>query len=422
MKQKLSPISAKERIETIDVLRGFALFGIILANIVWFLYPVYMQEDPSFKNEWTSFWNQADYTVKSLLTMFVDGKFVMLFSMLFGFGMVIMQERAAAKQLNFWGIYSRRLIALFIFGCLHAYFIWFGDILTDYAILGLLLLLMHKLKSNAMLIISITLYSLLFGVFTLGALSSNPTMTMTMSEESRQLMQVTIDAHQNGSIQELMDANLMERTFYTMRNGLYILFLGNPIFYLFTNLPFLLMFLFGAAVAKKKWIQRFEDYRKGFFITWLLTFITGGTLSWILPFFLENASAAQLIQYMSSPLLTIFYAISLIFIYQTVKGKKVLQWLAFPGRMAFTNYIGQSIICTLLFGPFAFGVYGKLHLTTAIIIAIVIFVLQMIFSKLWLSKFRFGPLEYVWRSITYLGIKQQDFRETKNDLQKAKSF
>ncbi|MFB7157393.1 DUF418 domain-containing protein [Lysinibacillus sp. NPDC056232] len=406
MKQKLLPISAKERIETLDVLRGFALLGIILANIVWFLYPAYMQEDLSFKNEWTSFWNDADYTVKTILTMFVDGKFVMLFSMLFGFGMVIMQERAAAKQLNFWGIYSRRLIALFIFGCIHAYFIWFGDILTDYAILGLLLLLMHKLKPNAMLIISLTLYSLLLGSLTFGALSSDSTTTMSMpmSEESRQLMQVTIDAHQNGNIQELMDANFMERTFYTMRNGLYILFLGNPIFYLFSNLPYLLMFLFGAAVAKKKWLHRFEEYRKEFFITWLLTLIFGGTLGWILPFFSENFSA---VQYISSPLLTIFYAISLIFIYQTVKGKKVLQWLAFPGRMAFTNYIGQSIICTFLFGPFAFGVYGKLHLTTAIIIAIVIFVFQVIFSKLWLSKFRFGPLEYVWRSFTYLGINKE---------------
>ncbi|MFJ8100515.1 DUF418 domain-containing protein [Lysinibacillus sp. NPDC096212] len=408
MKQKLSPISAKERIETLDVLRGFALLGIILANIVWFLYPAYMQEDLSFKNEWTSFWNQADYTVHTILTMFVEGKFVMLFSMLFGFGMVIMQERATAKQLNFWGIYSRRLIALFIFGCIHAYFIWFGDILTDYAILGLLLLLMHKLKPKAMLIISLTLYSLLLGSFTFGAISSDSTtpmsMSMSMSEESRQLMQVTIDAHQNGDIQELLDANLMERTFYTMRNGLYVLFLGNPIFFLFSNLPFLLMFLFGAAVAKKKWIHRFEEYRKGFFITWLLTLIFGGTLGWILPSLSENFST---VQYISSPLLTIFYAISLIFIYHTVKGKKILQWLAFPGRMAFTNYIGQSIICTFLFGPFAFGVYGKLHLTTAIIIAIVIFVFQVIFSKLWLSKFRFGPLEYIWRSFTYLGIKKE---------------
>lgn len=406
MKQKLSPISAKERIETLDVLRGFALLGIILANIVWFLYPVYMQEDISFKNEWTSFWNDADYTVKTILSLFVDGKFVMLFSMLFGFGMVIMQERAAARQLNFWAIYSRRLIALFIFGCIHAYFIWFGDILTDYAILGLLLLFMHKLKPNLMLIICLTLYSLLLGSLTFGALSadSTPTMSMSMSEESHQLMQVTIDAHQNGSIQELMNANFMERTFYTMRNGLYVLYLGNPIFYLFSNLPFLLMFLFGAAVAKKKWLHRFEEYRKGFFITWLLTLIFGGTLGWILPFLSENFSA---VQYISSPLLTIFYAISLIFIYHTVKGKKVIQWLAFPGRMAFTNYIGQSIICTFLFGPFAFGVYGKLHLSTAIIIAFVIFVFQMIMSKLWLSKFRFGPLEYVWRSFTYLGINKE---------------
>ncbi|MGE7111194.1 DUF418 domain-containing protein [Lysinibacillus sp. NPDC047702] len=406
MIEKLSPISAKERIEALDILRGFALLGIMLANIIWFLYPVYMQEDPSFNNEWTSFWNQADYLVKVMLAMFVDGKFVMLFSMLFGFGMVIMHERATVKQLNFWSIYCRRLIALFIFGCIHAYFIWFGDILTDYAILGLLLLLMHKLKPNAMLLISVALYSLFFGLLTLGALSTDPTMTMTISEENRLLMQATIDAHQNGTIQELLDANLMERIFYTMRNGLYVLYLGNPLLYIFTNLPFLLMFLFGAAIAKKKWIHRFQEFRKGFFITWLITLILGGTLSWILPFVLDNP-AAPLIQYMSSPLLTIFYAISLLFIYQTLHGKKVLQWLAYPGRMAFTNYIGQSVICTFLFGPFAFGVYGKLHLTTAILIAIVIIGLQIILSKLWLSKFRFGPLEYIWRSFTYLGIKEK---------------
>ncbi len=176
-----------------------------------------------------------------------------------------MHERTVAKQLNFWSIYSRRLIALFIFGCIHAYFIWFGDILTDYAILGLLLLLMHKLKPNAMLIISVALYSLLFGLLTLGALSTDPTMTMTMSEDNRQLMQATIDAHQNGTIQELLDANLMERFFYTMRNGLYVLYLGNPLLYIFTNLPFLLMFLFGAAVAKKKMDSSFSRVTKRLF-------------------------------------------------------------------------------------------------------------------------------------------------------------
>ncbi|WP_338753359.1 DUF418 domain-containing protein [Bacillus sp. FJAT-52991] len=406
MKQKLSPISVKDRLATIDMLRGFALLGIIIANIVWFLYPVYLQQDPTFKNEWTSFWDQSDYTAQSLLSMFVDGKFIMLFSMLFGFGMVIMQERTAAKQLNFWGIYSRRLIALFIFGCIHAYFIWFGDILTDYAILGLFLLFIHKLKPKTMLIISITLYSLLFILTTVGSLSVDPAaMTIKISEEDQKLIQSTIEVHQNGSIQELVEANIEERTYYTMRNGLYALYSGNPLIYLLANLHFLLIFMFGAAVAKKKWVHHFQQHRKGFFITWLITLIAGGTLNWVLPFVVENQQAVQTIQYVSSPLITIFYAISLIFIYHTVKGKKVLHWLTFPGRMAFTNYISQSIICTFLFGPFAFGVYGKLHLTTGIMIAIAIYVFQVFFSKWWLSKFRYGPLEYVWRSITYLGIK-----------------
>ncbi|MEK4425051.1 DUF418 domain-containing protein [Solibacillus sp. FSL K6-1523] len=406
MEQKVSPISGKDRLETIDMLRGFALLGIIIANIVWYLYPAYLQQEPSFKNEWTSFWNQSDFAAQSALDMFVIGKFVLLFSMLFGFGMVIMQERIAIKQLNFWGIYSRRLIALFIFGSIHAYFIWFGDILTDYAILGFVLLLMHKLKPKILLIISITLYSLLIILITLGSLSGDSAaMLARISEEDQKLIQTTIEVHQSGNMEQLIEANIAERTYYTMRNGLYALYSGMPLAYLISNLPFLLIFMFGAAIAKKKWVHYFQQYRKGFFITWLFTLLTGGTLNWILPFIVEDQYAVQTIQYISSPLITIFYAISLLFIYHTIKGKKVLQWFTFPGRMAFTNYISQSIICTFLFGPFAFGVYGKLSLTTAILIAITIYIVQMFFSKWWLAKFRFGPLEYIWRTITYWGIR-----------------
>ncbi|MFF5996453.1 DUF418 domain-containing protein [Lysinibacillus sp. KU-BSD001] len=407
MEQKLSPISGKDRLETIDMLRGFALLGIIIANIAWYLYPAYLQQDPSFKNEWTSFWSPFDYAVLSVLDMFVVGKFVMLFSMLFGFGMVIMQERTGVKQLNFWGIYSRRLIALLIFGSIHAYFIWFGDILTDYAILGFLLLLMHKLKPKTLLIISITLYSLLIILITLGSLSTDSSAMLTqLSEEDQKLIESTIEAHQTGNIQQLIETNIEERTYYTMRNGLYALYSGMPLAYLFSNLPFLLVFMFGAAIAKNKWVHHFKQHRKGFFITWLITLLTGGTLNWALPFIVEKQYAVQTIQYVSSPLITIFYAISLLFIYHTIKGKKILHWFTFPGRMAFTNYISQSIICTFLFGPFAFGVYGKLHLTTAIWIAIAIYAFQLFFSKWWLTKFRFGPLEYIWRTITYWGIRR----------------
>lgn len=406
MKQKVSPISGKDRLETIDMLRGFALLGIIIANIVWYLYPAYLQQELSFKNEWTAFWNGFDFAALSALDMFVIGKFVLLFSMLFGFGMVIMQERTAIKQLNFWGIYSRRLIALFIFGSIHAYFIWFGDILTDYAILGFVLLLMHKLKPKILLIISITLYSLLIILITLGSLLGDSAAMMTsISEEDQKLIQATIEVHQSGNIEQLIEANIAERTYYTMRNGLYALYSGMPLAYLISNLPFLLIFMFGAAIAKKKWVHHFQQHRKGFFITWLFTLLTGGTLNWALPFIVEDQYAVQTIQYISSPLITIFYAISLLFIYHTVKGKQALHCFTFPGRMAFTNYISQSIICTFLFGPFAFGVYGKLSLTTAILIAIAIYIVQMFFSKWWLSKFRFGPLEYIWRTITYWGIR-----------------
>ncbi|WP_100332545.1 DUF418 domain-containing protein [Bacillus xiapuensis] len=400
-KKTLAPLPLQERVAVIDVLRGVALFGIIVANILWFLYPVYLQKDPSFKNEWTAFWHSSDYALQTLIAMFIDGKFIMLFSMLFGFGMVIMQERTVDKGLNFWVMYSRRLLALLIFGLVHAYVIWFGDILTDYAILGLLLLMMHRFRPRAMLLISGIVYGLYFLMTVAGAFMLDGYEGEQLTETERQAIQSTISAHQEGTLQELLQANVAERSFYTMRNGMEMLVNGNPFVYLFTALPYMMMFLFGAYVAKRKWVQQFQEHRKGFLIVWLLCLLSGGFFSWGLPFLMSNPMGEKLIQYVSSPLLTVFYAVTILFLYDRAKGRALLHWLSFPGRMALTNYIMQSVICTFLFGPFGFGVYGKLHLTAAVAIAIAVFILQVLVSRWWLSRFRYGPLERVWRSITY---------------------
>ena len=150
-----------DRIEHIDVIRGFAIFGILLVNMAHFSYPDLYLQFVGPDNFFAAEWGKAGHFIKeSILAIFIQMKFIMLFSFLFGFGMILMMERMENKNRNFTPMFLRRIAALFLFGSFHAFFIWDGDILTDYALLGLLLLLFRKRKAKTLLVWAIILYLL----------------------------------------------------------------------------------------------------------------------------------------------------------------------------------------------------------------------------------------------------------------------
>lgn len=397
--ESLQPTRTHERIEIIDIFRGFALFGILLANMLWFIYPVYLQSYIGDPNPFTKDWTTLDYILKTLMEMFIDGKFITLFSMLFGFGMVIMYERATARKQAFVPFYLRRLFFLFLFGLLHGYFIWFGDILADYAVIGLFLLLFHRLKGTTLLVISYIIFGLYFifaAFIQMGMYMMNESITIPANQ--LQLIQQTIQIHQTGSFMDLMKANIEERNFYFgAGNSSYIL-------HLLTLLPFLAFFFFGAGVAKKKWIQCFSEKRKKFATIGIITFIIGAFFSFILPLLIP----VHILQYASAPFLTIAYCTFLLFLFETTKG---LRLFIAPGRMALTNYLMQSIFFTFLYGPFALKIYGEISYSFALLLGIFFFIIQVILSHWWMKRFYFGPFEWLWRQLTYM--KKQPFKKSR---------
>jgi len=405
---RLNPISEKERILVIDVIRGFAIFGILLVNIPHFSYPDmylrYLGED----NFFTQNWGVLDHLTRGFFDIFIQVKFITMFSFLFGFGMVIMLERAKEKGEKFVPIYIRRLLVLFGFGVIHAFLIWDGDILMDYAVLGLLLLLFRNFKPKTLFIWSIalfTLYAIPFSFMGAYSLTTNSGVEDFYDDSYKQEMEQeakqAIEHYQNGTIVEVFKQRIYDRLFYMELSGMWPF---QPIFYGFFMIPYFSMFLLGAAFAKWNIFRDIEKNKKLVKRIWLLGLMIGLPLN-LLAYFEEAFWTV------GGPFLMLFYMMSITLFMQKPKWQKRLKKFSAVGKTAFSNYILQSIICTFLFYSYGFGLYGKVYPFLGLIIAILIFALQIYISQKWLEKFRFGPLEWIWRTLTYSHV--QRFRNNK---------
>ncbi|MFO1445241.1 DUF418 domain-containing protein [Bacillus sp. Bva_UNVM-123] len=400
----LQPVSANERIQIIDVLRGIAILGILLVNIAHFSYPDLYLSMIGKENFFTNQWNEADRVVRVLLDMFVQMKFIFLFSFLFGFGMVIMMERTIEKGRKFVPIYIRRLLVLLLFGVIHAFLIWDGDILMDYALLGFILLLFRKAKARTLVIWAIVFYML----FSLPlVLSSFNSATQPGMDEWQQSLQVemeaeakqALDVYGNGSFMDIQKQKLHDRMTYMSMNGMLSL---NPLLFFYSSLPYFSMFLIGAAFAKAKIFHQLKDKQKAVKVIWLLGLVVG--LPANIAFGLKGQEIYLLI---GAPFLTLFYITTITFLYSNTSMKYLLQPFSAVGKMAFTNYLGQSIIGTFIFYNFGLGFYGEVYPFNGLLLALGIFTGQVLISHYWVKHFAFGPFEWLWRTLTYM--KRQPF-------------
>jgi len=386
--------NSQQRLTMIDSLRGLALFGIFLVNITFFTTSL---QTISFGVElWNGWLNQGLMLLRGIL---IDGKFILIFSFLFGFGMVLMQESSRRKGSSFHRLYMRRLLALLAFGLLHGLLIWYGDILTHYAILGFALLLFQRCKPRTLLIWSGALL-LVVPVLLTGASLLSPG---TGSQAFEPISQA--DAHRIGIYFQERDAAIYgEGTFLQItvqRINDYIASLFNMlVFY-----PQILgMFLLGAYFCKQRILHDPNGNRKIIArLIWLGTFIgfplqVMMSLAKGLPSWVEAVSL-----FVGAPLVTLAYIGAFACLYLNSRWNNVLNALSRPGRMAFTNYLLQSVICGLIFYSYGLGWFGKVAPAVQMLLVVVIFVLQTAFSTGWLKRFPIGPLEYVWRLFTYWG-------------------
>ncbi|WP_071393864.1 DUF418 domain-containing protein [Bacillus tuaregi] len=397
MKQDLSPIREQQRIVSLDVMRGTAILGIFLVNMLSFHSPL-LYIDPI---EWWQ--DSVDKGFYIFIDIFVQASFYPLFSMLFGYGLVIFRERVQNKNLSFTPIAIRRLFLLLIVGFIHAIFIWHGDILFNYALFGFLFLLFVKLSGRTLMILGNMVYllpnlllsALLFLSMLIAPAEELSTYHPLLSAES-------IDRYQNGSYLEITIQRVADWTYTNNMFGLFMM--------LFTILP---LFFIGGSAAKYKWLERIQACRRGLWITLIISFLLGLSLK-LLPYIWTNIGTNYIQDMFGGPLLAISYGLMIALFTEKQPLNKAFTLISYVGRMSFSHYLLQSIIATLIFYSYGLGLYGETSVWVGTLLVFIIYLLQCIFSRLWFAHYHFGPAEWIWRSFTY--FKRQPLRKQTKDV------
>ena len=384
MKETLSPVEERGRIQSLDLLRGFAVAGIFLVNMPSFHSPV-LYGDGNIQGQG---WDRNLYRFTDIAA---QASFYPLLAFLFGYGAMILAARSLAKSRSFPILFTKRLCFLLIVGILHAFFIWHGDILINYAIFGFLLLLFYKWKGNQLLGLGSFLYLAPFTVlgvlYLLIGLSDPAAVQVSMDEaEIKESLQV----YSSGSF---ADVFLQRMTDWYLVNRL-------------SNLPFLFLsifpfFLIGAGAAKKQWLSHVSLYRRQtVVIAWIG--LLGGLFLKTLPYVTVYNDGTLFVQdYLGGPLLAAFYLAGFALWTERPGVMARLQPLIAAGRMSMSNYLFQSILCTAVFYSSGLGLYGKIAYTTGFLLVIPILLFQLFFSQWWLGRYQLGPVEYLWRMASY---------------------
>ncbi|WP_404407876.1 DUF418 domain-containing protein [Jeotgalibacillus malaysiensis] len=401
----MSSVSMKERIHTLDIIRGFALFGILIANMILFKTPVFT--DISGLVEGNRLPEGGMNAALTLLTaFFVDAKFYPMFSMLFGLGFYIFYSRLMKRGLPAKKLFRCRLVFLLLLGLAHLTFIWSGDILHTYAITGFLLPFFVERSTKTIKIWAISL--LIFGPLLMTAL-------MLLSSVSVHFMiSGGMDTLENLHASSILAASVMadgsfgEILAFRFRNEV-VLILAQFMLLVPTILS---LFLIGLYLGKTGMFTDIENnihrWKKvmwvglavGVPVVGISLVIDYNVFGW--PTYLTGPIATG-INTVGGPFLMLFYVSVIVLVTRKSSVEKMLMPFASVGRMALTNYLMQSIIAVIIFNGYGFGLFGQVSKTQGVLIAIAIYSVQVVLSHLIMRHFKQGPMEYVWRKWTYSG-------------------
>ncbi|MCG7344662.1 DUF418 domain-containing protein [Sporosarcina sp. ACRSL] len=373
------------RIESLDTLRGFALLGIFIANMLIFHSPYFYIDAHSY------FSTPSDVASYKLINIFVEASFYPIFAMLFGYGLNMQYEKAIAIGTSHVPMMAKRLAILMGFGLIHALFVWSGDVLFTYALMGFIMLAAIRLPKKWLLWIALIVYLiptfLFIGLIYLLA-KLDPNQLMDGFVDIQQI-ELAITAYAHGTYGEAFVFRFSEWLIYGLMNA----FLGA-----FMVLPLIML---GALFSKLKLFERASEMKVRIALVGVIALAAGIFIkSW--PYMDSHAYHNQLIQQLlGGPILAIGYASVIILLCQLPIFRTIFRPVSKAGRMSLTTYLMQSIIATTIFYGYGFGLYGKVDIETGTLIAVGIFAIQVIFAELWLLKFRMGPFEWLWRKGTY---------------------
>lgn len=403
----VAPVVGADRIGSLDFIRGLAVMGILAANIVAFGQPssAYMFPDAFLvpngdQNGWL-------WIAQFVL---IDGKMRGLFTLLFGAGLYLFMERAWARGATRW-LQARRLFFLLLFGLAHFFLVWFGDILTYYALCGLIVLLCLRWSIKTQLAVGLGGYMLgalayaaifvplhLIADTPMGEAASLTEMRSSLEEGKADAF--AEDAVETGLISSgdyagFVAHRITEHTFEP---------LANVLLFCMESIPLMLI---GVAL-----------YRLGFFgggferrdmIRWgWIGLAVGGSMHIAIALWARQAGFTyygNLAAFMGfSPLPRLFMVLglaALLVAYSPGWTGWLGQRIVAAGRAAFSNYLGTSIVMLFVFHGWALGLYGELNRPQLYLVVAVAWVAMLVWSKPWLARFRYGPLEWLWRSLTY---------------------
>jgi uncharacterized protein len=404
------PVQTQERIEVLDIIRGFALLGVLMANMAWFSTPAIYFEILG-KNISTGFW---DTVSSSFINFLVQGKFYSIFSFLFGLGFAIFFERAKERTTKPILLFYRRLFILLLIGLAHIFFIWYGDILVTYALLGFLLPLFFNRKPKTLIKWAFSLFgafliilALVMGAIALGKMFDEGAVTDSLQPfytQMESMIESSYQAYGQGTFSEIM-AQRSSDTLFAFNQ----IFMG-----IFVIFP---LFLFGLYAGKKRIFQNIETNLILIKQIWKWGLAIGLTMS-VVKFLFKSLMGADYYSFYTvihtgagffgDTGLCLFFMTSIVLLYQNRKWIQKLKSLTYIGRMPLSNYLFQSIICTTIFYSYGLGLYGKVGAALGLVLTVVVFVIQIFFSKFWFKYFRFGPIEWIWKCLTYgkfFGIK-----------------
>jgi len=392
--QRVGPVDLSERILFIDILRGMALFGILAANMRAFFAPL-----DAYGNIGVLFHSRADILAQAFIDAFIQGKFISIFSFLFGMGFAIQLSRAEARGARFMGFYPRRLLALALFGIIHGLLIWAGDILLTYAVSGAILLFFRKRQQKTLLwwagslfavpiVVSTTFLILYFSRF------RRPWMEPKPPDVQKYYAIINIYAH--GTVRQILAQNWVEWK-QALPFTLFAIYAAG-------------LFLLGMWVWRAGIVQRLEEYKPilkrvclwcisvglivNIFVAIVKAVVPPGRVSlW--------AWFAGVLWLPGSHILSAGYVSGLALLFLKADWRRILLPFAAVGRMALTDYLMQSVLCTLFFYHYTTGLYGRIGPALGLLPTVILYAAQVAFSNWWLKRYRFGPMEWLWRGMTY---------------------
>jgi uncharacterized protein len=381
------------RIEVIDVLRGFTLLGIILVH---FTEQYYAGQPPKVHENYGAH-NLADMIVLGFIGIFISGKFFMIFSFLFGMSFFIQLDKSDDSP-AFLFRFAWRLIVLFIIGLGH-HLHYRGDILTIYAVLGFGLLLCYKLPDKFLLVLALLLVFDTPAILqrTFDILLSNSASPFPIGDEKE--LEIYYSTLKSGSYLDMLRANFYEFKpkfdFQILSGRLYIT-MG--------------LFLLGLYAGRKKVFENIPFFKKLIRLgLWMLLgcVVFAGLLALII--FVAKVEMSQAVQFLLGGTVYDVFNIALAAIYvglivtafQREKWHRRLMNFYEVGRMGLTSYLMQALIGTWLLFSYGLALLGNFGASVWAAISLIVFALQIVFSKWWLGRFQYGPAEWLWRSLTY---------------------